>query len=173
MLAQFDDLTGHKFTRLVALFPAPAPDKTYWICRCRCGREVAVPVARLRSENTRSCGCLKSEMSREFLLRTSIAAKSAEWHTLLDTISDDILTRHPQTPQEIRGQLRSIWGHCEERRFWRAMRTLVEQGRAERNRQGCTSVYTRSIPWRRNLGNCLADAAAAVAVYELGYRRAA
>ena len=30
-----------------------------WLCRCRCGNVVVVKGTKLRSGNTRSCGCLK------------------------------------------------------------------------------------------------------------------
>ncbi len=35
-----------------------------WLCRCECGREIAVYGAALRNKTTRSCGCLR-EMSFE------------------------------------------------------------------------------------------------------------
>ena len=54
------DLTGQRFGRLTALAPAGNLGVyTAWLCRCECGREAVVATRRLRSGNTRSCGCLK------------------------------------------------------------------------------------------------------------------
>jgi hypothetical protein len=36
-----------------------------WRCRCECGNEVTVPGNSLRTRNTKSCGCLREEASRE------------------------------------------------------------------------------------------------------------
>lgn len=177
LVQPFEDLFGRQFGRLVALFPAPSPGELYWICRCACDREVAVMNKHLRSGGTQSCGCLKAEMSSS-RMRALTVKSSAEWQALLDTIHDEVLTKHPQTPRELRERLRDAWGHCDERRFWRALRTLVDEGRAERSggirsKYGNGSVYVRSAPWHSNLANCIADAAATYAVFELGMRRAA
>lgn len=60
------DLTGCRFGHLTAIRRAPAhmayrapggQIKTRWICKCDCGKEVAVTVSNLRSGRTTSCGC--------------------------------------------------------------------------------------------------------------------
>ena len=54
------DLVGQRFGRLTVLAPAERVGQyTAWLCRCDCGREAVVTTRRLRSGNTRSCGCLK------------------------------------------------------------------------------------------------------------------
>ena len=50
------DIIGQKFTRLTVLEYA---DNTRWLCLCDCGKRKIIRGADLRSENTRSCGCLK------------------------------------------------------------------------------------------------------------------
>lgn len=59
------------FGRLTVI--AEAPDRVsesgrrekMVLCRCSCGNEVVKRIRVLKSENTRSCGCLRSELSAE------------------------------------------------------------------------------------------------------------
>ena len=67
--AKVIDLTDMTFGRLTVVGRAPRPayyarKGAWWLCRCECGKEVAVDGQNLRSKNTRSCGCLLSEMGR-------------------------------------------------------------------------------------------------------------
>lgn len=56
------DLTGQRFGKLTALAPAgKIGGRTAWLCRCECGREAVVTTRKLRSGDTRSCGCLKPD----------------------------------------------------------------------------------------------------------------
>lgn len=66
------DLTGKTFDRLKVLERAPRPafnsrTDAYWLCRCKCGTETVVRGSSLRSKLTRSCGCLRQEVSRRTL----------------------------------------------------------------------------------------------------------
>lgn len=36
--------------------------KSYWKCRCSCGKEITIPISYLTSGDTKSCGCLKKEI---------------------------------------------------------------------------------------------------------------
>lgn len=54
------DIVGHRFGRLVALERQP---KSKWRCRCDCGGESSVVITSLRKGHTRSCGCLKVEVT--------------------------------------------------------------------------------------------------------------
>lgn len=38
---------------------------SFWLCRCSCGKEVRVRGAQFRSGKTKSCGCRKTDASRE------------------------------------------------------------------------------------------------------------
>lgn len=58
------DLTGQRFGRLVAVTRTDVLGctNTYkWICKCDCGQLKEIETSSLRSGNTRSCGCLRSE----------------------------------------------------------------------------------------------------------------
>ncbi len=56
------DLTGKTFGRLFVLeFKFHRKGKSYWLCRCECGRETTVSAGNLRSGHTQSCGCLRNE----------------------------------------------------------------------------------------------------------------
>ncbi|MFD1483938.1 alcohol dehydrogenase [Lacticaseibacillus baoqingensis] len=61
------DLTGQHFARLQVLH-AQGRGKNgnvLWLCRCRCGNIVLVDGYRLRTGETKSCGCLRKEASRQ------------------------------------------------------------------------------------------------------------
>jgi hypothetical protein len=52
------DLTGHVFGRLTAMKPVGMRGhNVVWECQCSCGNLTNVPVAWLKSGNTKSCGC--------------------------------------------------------------------------------------------------------------------
>lgn len=56
------DITGQRFGRLVAIqFKGVEHESARWLCRCDCGVEKVVGASKLRSGNTRSCGCLAAE----------------------------------------------------------------------------------------------------------------
>jgi 5-methylcytosine-specific restriction endonuclease McrA len=52
---------GQKFHRLTTI----SYNKGKWICKCDCGNYVTVPTIVLTNENTKSCGCLKTEKSSQ------------------------------------------------------------------------------------------------------------
>ena len=56
------DLTGQRFGRLVVTKKDTDNHKkgTYWICHCDCGNVVSVSAGALKSDNTKSCGCVQS-----------------------------------------------------------------------------------------------------------------
>lgn len=61
------DETGNRYGMLTVLRRYDTSDPSsvgaYWLCRCDCGKEVAVQGTKLRNGNTRSCGCL-AQMSK-------------------------------------------------------------------------------------------------------------
>lgn len=65
------DLTGMRFGRLTAIQKTEKPSAelktrhTFWKCKCDCGNITIVPTDRLRAGITRSCGCLRNEISVE------------------------------------------------------------------------------------------------------------
>lgn len=71
------DLKGLKFSRLTVVGshgfyrPPKLPHMrdAIWNCICECGNRVNVTSARLKSGNTRSCGCLHAEVFRKITTR--------------------------------------------------------------------------------------------------------
>src|ERR1043165_874637 len=63
------DLTQRRFCRLVVLALAPPHPRfngcAAWCCLCDCGARVDVSGGYLRNGRTRSCGCLRREVSRK------------------------------------------------------------------------------------------------------------
>ena len=76
-----EDLTGKTFGRLTVLERAEdhishcGHKEIMWKCRCECGNEVIVRGQSLRSGVTRSCGCLKRELTSE---RTKVHGRHGE-----------------------------------------------------------------------------------------------
>lgn len=58
------DLIGKRFGRLTVIaFAGTVKQQSLWLCRCDCGREKVVRGRCLQNGNTRSCGCLRSEVA--------------------------------------------------------------------------------------------------------------
>jgi hypothetical protein len=61
--ARVDDLTGKRFGRLlVAERSSAGSNEAMWACECDCGGTKVVSGSSLRRGDTRSCGCLDSEV---------------------------------------------------------------------------------------------------------------
>lgn len=83
------DKTGQRFGRLVvralnhtALSKA-GKERRYWLCQCDCGGEIVVAGGSLTPKtNTRSCGCLRREISRA-KMRTHGASGGRTYKTWL------------------------------------------------------------------------------------------
>ena len=59
------DITGQRFGRLVALYPTESrgSGKTFWHCRCDCGKELDVNTMSLLRGLTQNCGCQNQEQN--------------------------------------------------------------------------------------------------------------
>jgi hypothetical protein len=58
------DLVGQRFGRLVVeRWNGLVRRRSHYDCLCDCGRRVLVDGSKLRAEHTRSCGCLRSDLS--------------------------------------------------------------------------------------------------------------
>lgn len=60
------DLTNQRFGRLVVLKyygNNAANSNAMWLCQCDCGNKTVVDGVRLRSHITKSCGCLRRDLS--------------------------------------------------------------------------------------------------------------
>ena len=78
------DLSGQRFGRLVALWPAGRRKTgkstcTVWACQCDDGNVTVVTVGNLTMGKARSCGCLRSETTKR--LRTSHGHSRVGQHT--------------------------------------------------------------------------------------------
>lgn len=82
----FQDLTGQTFNRLTVVSKGETNGKrTAWECLCQCGNTKTVLAFQLKNGNTKSCGCLNSEMAAE-RLRTHgkrNAAIYAIWNNMM------------------------------------------------------------------------------------------
>jgi hypothetical protein len=60
-----EDLVGQTYNRLTVTTRegSSGEGKAQWRCLCTCGRETVVTSDRLKRGNTKSCGCLKDEIS--------------------------------------------------------------------------------------------------------------
>lgn len=58
------NLTGQRFGRLVAVTRAEnSGNRVVWTVRCDCGSTLTVRAEDLRSGNSRSCGCLRADVT--------------------------------------------------------------------------------------------------------------
>lgn len=62
-MSKFIDLTGERFGRLVVLryVGKNHRGRIQWLCECDCGNEKTIVGHRLKSSDTKSCGCLRME----------------------------------------------------------------------------------------------------------------
>ena len=64
------DITGERYGKLVVLKKDTTQKNNgrgiRWICKCDCGNEVSVLSGRLRSGQTKSCGCLRYETKKDY-----------------------------------------------------------------------------------------------------------
>lgn len=76
------DLLGYKFHWLKVIKKSKSKDgKVYWICKCKCGKEVELPTNSIRRNERKSCGCwVKSqEYSRSHYLWCGFGEIHGKW----------------------------------------------------------------------------------------------
>jgi hypothetical protein len=63
-MGKFIDLTGQKFGRLIVIKRVENnnSNRPRWLCKCICGKYTIVDSNHLKSNHTKSCGCLQKEM---------------------------------------------------------------------------------------------------------------
>lgn len=74
-----NDLVGEKFGRLTVIKDDGTRDKhkhIKWLCECECGNKTHVISPNLKKGYTKSCGCYKSERSKEQLKKANEANKN-------------------------------------------------------------------------------------------------
>ena len=57
----FKDETGNVYGKLTVISLDHVNGKAYWLCECECGRQKAISGDKLRSGNTKSCGCYQKQ----------------------------------------------------------------------------------------------------------------
>lgn len=69
-MGRLGDLSGQQFERLKVLHeveryiaPGGSGTRRQFLCRCTCGTQVVATASRLRSGETKSCGCLQREVA--------------------------------------------------------------------------------------------------------------
>ena len=63
------DLIGQKFSRwTITKFVGKPGTKKLWLCRCDCGVEKIISIYTLQSGGSKSCGCLRKEVSAQRFL---------------------------------------------------------------------------------------------------------
>lgn len=131
--SKFQDLVGQKFGRLYVSSLNSHPNKGMylWNCKCDCGNDIIVPTNKLKSGNTQSCGCLKSEVTSERFGydltnkrfgRVTVLFKNKEntsynvrsWHCIcdcgneFDSTSSSLLNGHTQSCGCLNKELTSL-----------------------------------------------------------------
>lgn len=75
------DMRGEKYGYLVVIERANRTEnRPWWKCLCQCGKTVTLRAHDLRTGNTKSCGCLRSESARIRATKHGLR-KSAEYRT--------------------------------------------------------------------------------------------
>lgn len=65
-MSKIIDEIGNTYGYLTVLERAPSKNgRAMWLCQCKCGNQVIIEGKKLRSGNTKSCGCLRSEKAIE------------------------------------------------------------------------------------------------------------
>jgi hypothetical protein len=85
------DLTGQKFGRLTVIKLDHIERKSYWLCKCDCGKETISTSGDLKSGHKKSCGCLHDELSSIRLTKRNLT--HGESNTRLYKIWTDIKKR--------------------------------------------------------------------------------
>jgi hypothetical protein len=77
------DITGQRYGRLTVIEKIGRKNKhTYWKCQCDCGKEVIVTSNGLRTGKTKSCGCLKKEISRKAFETHGLSKRHRRLHAI-------------------------------------------------------------------------------------------
>ena len=64
----FQDITGYRFGKLVALEYEIKNQKAYWKCQCDCGNITIVAGSNLKNGHTQSCGCIQYSIGEQNII---------------------------------------------------------------------------------------------------------
>ncbi len=82
----FKNLRGRRFGRLLVLcFGGRKKKKSMWKCRCDCGKIIAINSSNLLRGDTKSCGCLRSELLKVEKRTHGLSGKKilSVWHAMI------------------------------------------------------------------------------------------
>ena len=104
-----EESVGERFGRLVVLSINPSEHGSGAVAtaRCNCGKEVVVPLSKLRSGTTQSCGCFARERSGENLppsMRWLTVAINGETHRITAVAKE-----HGIKGSTLRTRIRAGW----------------------------------------------------------------
>lgn len=78
------DLRKQEFTYLTPILPVKINHKhTGFLCKCRCGHEIAVETYNLTNQNTTSCGCRHKEIVKEHWEQSRLERVGLHFNSLL------------------------------------------------------------------------------------------
>lgn len=90
------DITGQRFGRLTVIGKAAPKNgctNAVWACKCDCGKEVTVRSTTLRKGESTSCGCYRTEYSRE-KMTTHGKSRSRLYHIYHGMLDRCLLSTH-------------------------------------------------------------------------------
>lgn len=104
------EMAGKRFGRLVVLSQAghnPGNHDLLWRCQCDCGNQTVVDGALLRSGQTKSCGCLRREISKQnYVTNTGFVSQMGRAESLVGRIVNSSATFYPNKLQMVFASLR-------------------------------------------------------------------
>ena len=87
------DLVGQKFGRLLVIAKSePLHGHVRWLCKCDCGNERIVHGSSLKSGNTTSCGCYKTENAKR--LYSSVRQNNKRLYAVWNGIKQRCLNKN-------------------------------------------------------------------------------
>ena len=77
----FKDETGNRYGKLTVVSLDHVKGKAFWMCRCDCGASKVISGDKLRSGNTKSCGCIQDELRKSGRLRRTHGMTKSRLYT--------------------------------------------------------------------------------------------
>lgn len=110
------DISGQRFGRLVALEPTEKRlgNSVIWKCQCDCGKIAEIAAVNLRKGDTKSCGCLASEVHRES--GKEVSKKAFDPYRVDGTYVHSLM--RPPTKRNTSGKTGVTW--CKSCKRWKA-----------------------------------------------------
>lgn len=78
----FKDIKGQKFGKLTVIDFSHKDKRgeAHWLCQCECGNQKTVSGSKLRSGNTKSCGCFQNEFRKKGIRKTHGMTNTRLYH---------------------------------------------------------------------------------------------